>query len=479
MLKPISGEFRDERRERAFLERRLPETLRHARLLVTLGLGINLLMILTDRRFAGQDFYPMLSAGRLLLVAASAMALWRVSRSRCFAQVEVVLVGWQVVMAITAAGMVALTRSQVATLAAFFLPVVYHLGVPTRFRFNAPLGVGCSLAMIAALLGPGALTANSAGVALMLLTTSLVCVLVTRRTNRLLRLEHAARAEVEQLFQAAPMPMALTRPDGRLILANEVAYRHLGYRPEDLVDRSVADLYVHPEERSRLVEAVRASGRARNVEITLRTAEGGSRLMLASASRVEHDGVECLLTGLVDITERKRHEDELRRFADTDPLTALRNRRSFHLAFDAEVARALRHDQPLSVLLIDLDHFKQVNDTHGHDAGDAVLRAFARLCRDTMREQDVVARLGGEEFAILLSNSNAAGAQQVATRLCRQVEALAVPSAAAPIRVTASIGIAEVIPGDADTALAQADAALYRAKRQGRNQVCLAAQTTQ
>ena len=160
--------------------------------------------------------------------------------------------------------------------------------------------------------------------------------------------------------------------------------------------------------------------------------------------------------------------------AHTDPLTGLANRRHFFEVADAELARSRRYEAPLSLLMLDIDRFKEVNDAHGHRAGDRVLQKLAQTCLEVLRNVDVVGRVGGEEFAILLPETASEGALEVAERLRAAVESAdVVREEGVPIRVTVSIGVA-ALAGDVnlDTLMSQADDALYDAKHAGRNRVC-------
>ncbi|PXW96606.1 diguanylate cyclase (GGDEF)-like protein [Sphaerotilus hippei] len=183
----------------------------------------------------------------------------------------------------------------------------------------------------------------------------------------------------------------------------------------------------------------------------------------------------CLVTAL----ERTRRQVEL--LSITDPLTALHNRRHFMEAARRQLMRARRHDQPLSLMLIDVDHFKQVNDRHGHQAGDRVLVEVARRCRDTLRAGDLIARFGGEEFIVLLPSTPQAAAAALAEHLRRAVARapLALPDEARPpsLHLTVSIGlVAQATPHQTlDTLIRRADEALYAAKRAGRDRVHVAA----
>ena len=164
---------------------------------------------------------------------------------------------------------------------------------------------------------------------------------------------------------------------------------------------------------------------------------------------------------------------ELTRLATTDSLTALANRRHFIERGNAELERAARYRLPLSILLLDIDHFKQVNDSFGHPAGDRLLQAVAQACQSSARHVDLAGRLGGEEFALLMPETGAIAAHLAAERLRRAIAAIA-PAQSGVLRpVTASFGIATCSAGDSslDSLLARADAALYRAKNGGRNRV--------
>jgi diguanylate cyclase (GGDEF)-like protein len=159
--------------------------------------------------------------------------------------------------------------------------------------------------------------------------------------------------------------------------------------------------------------------------------------------------------------------------ARTDPKTGLLNAAAWQREADAEVARALRTGATLALLLVDVDHFKRVNDSHGHLIGDEVLRALAAELRQQVRESDVVGRFGGEEFTVLLPRTDAAGAYGIAERLRTSAGRLSVATADASIGVTVSIGVAVLGQhgGDLFELLAAADVALYKAKDAGRDQV--------
>jgi diguanylate cyclase (GGDEF)-like protein len=176
-----------------------------------------------------------------------------------------------------------------------------------------------------------------------------------------------------------------------------------------------------------------------------------------------------------DITELTKIKHEMERLAHTDFLTGLANRRYFMQRLTEETERVKRGNQPMSVLLLDMDSFKRINDTHGHDIGDRVLQVIASVTLEVKRISDVAARIGGEEFAMLLPDTDREGAVKLAQRLRRTInEQMIADARGGPIQVTASIGVATMSQADRglDHILTHADRALYRAKDAGRNRVC-------
>jgi len=179
-----------------------------------------------------------------------------------------------------------------------------------------------------------------------------------------------------------------------------------------------------------------------------------------------------------DITTLKKTESELKdalrymqKLAATDSLTGLSNRRHFLDAAEAEFSRSNRYEHNLSILALDIDHFKNVNDTYGHQAGDKVLEAISQCCSDLLRTGDIFGRLGGEEFSILLPNADRESAKVTAQRVLEAVAALAVDYDDKVIHFTTSIGIAQVSQDSSDLQelMKQSDEALYQAKHNGRN----------
>jgi diguanylate cyclase (GGDEF)-like protein len=172
------------------------------------------------------------------------------------------------------------------------------------------------------------------------------------------------------------------------------------------------------------------------------------------------------------------HEHELRRLTRTDPLTGVGNRRAFFERFELELSRQKRHAGSVGVVVVDVDHFKNINDTFGHPIGDEALRSVAQALSDSVREEDFVARMGGEEFALVLPATALDGAEVVAERCRKAIDGMTITGpGGAPVRITATFGVTAV-SGEGgttvDAVLRDADGALYRGKRDGRNRVVVA-----
>lgn len=266
---------------------------------------------------------------------------------------------------------------------------------------------------------------------------------------------------------------------GRIVLFNAGAAKAFGHEAEQVVGQPLALLL--PESAREAHEAhFRAflSGdepsrpMALRRTVQARRASGEIFPVAATIVRVDDDRGRLGAAILRDMTEQERARAELLRLSTTDPLTGLANRRSLLERADQEVARAVRHGKALSMLVLDMDHFKAINDHHGHEAGDRILVCLADCLRDELRSTDIAGRLGGEEFALVLPETAAPGAVEVAERIRRAVaERCRIGAAGA----TVSIGVAGLAPGETvEALLRRADRALYAAKTGGRDRVCAA-----
>lgn len=241
---------------------------------------------------------------------------------------------------------------------------------------------------------------------------------------------------------------------------------------------------LHPDDLERgdkEVEAALAGEKPFDTEFRVCWPSGEIRYIRAVA-KVFHDdqGKPLRMLGTnIDITDRKHLQFELERQAHIDYLTGVNNRRYFMELAELELNRSIRYDNPLSIFMMDIDYFKQINDSHGHKTGDAVLRKLAEVCCETLREVDRVGRIGGEEFAILLPETEQAEATEAAERLREAIANAKVPlESGLPLHFTISIGVASLTSKDEnmDVLLNLADKALYEAKETGRNKVCFAMQ---
>ena len=208
-----------------------------------------------------------------------------------------------------------------------------------------------------------------------------------------------------------------------------------------------------------------------NVPVMLRMAD--RRMFRFKCSLLPAGGRLLTYTDVTDLVDDAERLEEL---ANIDGMTGLLNRRQFLDLAGHEWARAARYQRQLSVLMLDIDHFKSVNDRFGHDTGDRAICHVAAICGESKRATDLAARVGGEEFAILLPETGLEGAMVIAERIRARIEANAVPSEGAPLRLTASIGVAEIGPDTADilALMKKADRMLYGAKHGGRNMVITA-----
>ncbi len=184
-------------------------------------------------------------------------------------------------------------------------------------------------------------------------------------------------------------------------------------------------------------------------------------------------GGHVLKLVFLDPLERTFHETLLD-LSTRDPLTGLANRGSVLAEFQNRFGLSLRYDRPLSVVVCDLDHFKRVNDTYGHGAGDFVLHVFGERLMAALREADLAGRIGGEEFLMVLPETDLSGARPFAERLRKAINSMPVPLPSGPLSITCSLGIAERTAEDLEAGqlLARADAAMYQAKSGGRDRVC-------
>lgn len=488
-LSAIGGEFVSAERETAFQAERLPETMRHARLVFLFAIGLNTLFLLSDWRFAGQTHFWVAVPARSSIILVSLLSLFATRSVSTFGRLQAIMVGWEIFVALAVAVLCS-SRSDIALFVLLLLPAIFMIVVPTRFVWTVTTSVFASVVLTCAYLLPPPLPSTALGIVLAVIMSDVAMLLFVMRSNRLRRLEWTAtqaerranteladsRRLFETMFKAVPIPIVVLRQDdGRIVDANDAAGRFFAlrdgealteYRTRDLVDRSALRMVQEELERK---------GAARDIEISVGTVSRDRRDVLLSAVSVQVDGATCIISSLVDITGRKAVEERIRIAAQHDVLTGLPNRALFQTTLDAAIAEAEASGARVGLILIDLDAFKEVNDTLGHEAGDALLKEVARRLSGAIGPRDLVARLGGDEFVIIAACEAERHWPSLRIHALSQaiLEVLG-PAMAVSGRVVsprASLGLA-LFPEHAANAVdlfTNADLALYAAKAAGRN----------
>jgi diguanylate cyclase (GGDEF)-like protein/PAS domain S-box-containing protein len=303
------------------------------------------------------------------------------------------------------------------------------------------------------------------------------------------------------ILGAAPNPMVVVNGDGIMILANKAAQELFGYEMEEMVGQSVELLVpqgarrLHDQLRSRYMDSPQARPMGARRDLWAVGQDGRAIFVEIGLSPVHTaDGLLVVCT-LVDIGARKRVEerlatvakqlegenDKLREEVETDSLTSLKSRQAFLDHLKGQLEMAVRHARPLSVLILDIDHFKQYNDDYGHLAGDEVLEEVGRILKGVARRSDFVGRIGGEEMGIVLAETDREGAAVLGERFRSAIEASPWPRRSVTASIgAATVGFSKAVPRpeapDLSTILKEADRALYRSKALGRNRVTHAAE---
>ena len=282
---------------------------------------------------------------------------------------------------------------------------------------------------------------------------------------------------------------------GQFICSEEMC-RILGIEPQGaLISKDSLLQTVHPDDRECVANHLNEVLAGNNLDIEYRivlpggevrvvhgkgkvfhSGDSGKTKIIGTIQDV-HEGDQTKMLGVIqDITEQKELQGKLEEQANTDFLTGCASRRNFLEHAGQEFVRHRRYGGEMSILMLDLDHFKNINDQHGHQVGDTTLKKLVQVCKELLREADVMGRLGGEEFAIMLPETDSERALEIAGRLCQAVAAAEVSKEdATSLRFTTSIGVASLEEGDLhiDAIINRADRALYKAKHAGRNRACI------
>jgi diguanylate cyclase (GGDEF)-like protein/PAS domain S-box-containing protein len=485
VLHPLSGEFRDPARESAFQAERLPETLRHVWVCFAIAALLNLVFLVSDWRFSGTAHFWVAVPARIALTIASLICAIGVRRAASFPQAERWMIGWQIAAIICITALVS-ARTDIALMVVLMLPCIFMLVVPTSFRWTLINGSVCAVMMLVGYLAPAPLGPTAPGIVLVMIMAGCACLLAVRRANRLNRLAWAAvgehqrlnaelvesRRRTEAVFRAVPVPLLVASCEtGRVISGNTAA--HGFFEADDLSGMNMPDLLtshaVTDEMRRRLEEGRDISA----VETSLVTASGRPRAVILSATVLETSDAGQVIMSLVDISQRKAAEEKALILAHRDALTGLPNRAAFQSHLEAAVKRAVAGGTTFALVLFDLDGFKAVNDTLGHDAGDALLHEVAARLNAAIGDDGACARLGGDEFVVAIP----CRPDEMPGRVGELLDGLrhAFEYRGQTVAVRASLGVAHC-PEHAETAsdlMKAADLALYEAKAQGRNRAAI------
>jgi diguanylate cyclase (GGDEF)-like protein/PAS domain S-box-containing protein len=267
--------------------------------------------------------------------------------------------------------------------------------------------------------------------------------------------------------------MALFDTSGRYVRVNDALCHLLGRRREDLIGRRDQEL-THPDDRQSDIDAswriLRGELDTWQTEKRFLHASGEVVWVIANLTFLRDQAGRPLswLGQFQDITERRQREELLGHLAVHDELTGIANRRGLMQELSDRLVRARRYAESGAVLILDLDGFKDINDQHGHQAGDALLKTVAHALRERLRRSDFLARLGGDEFAVILPHADAGAAAAVAELLLAAVR----QAGCAPLSASCGISLYDSRADNVDAVLDAADHAMYQAKASGRNQAC-------
>ncbi|MGD0958994.1 MAG: diguanylate cyclase [Methylomonas sp.] len=282
------------------------------------------------------------------------------------------------------------------------------------------------------------------------------------------------------IFENAAVGIAQIADDGRFKLINDTFCRITGYDREELLDNGMSfQMITHPEDLENNLNLFNElqRGLLNRYELEKRYVrkDGVIAWVKLYVSAITGDQRQsAIISAVQDITQQKKLLAELEYQARIDYLTEVPNRRYFMELADREITRTQRYQQPLSIIMIDIDYFKQVNDRHGHKAGDLVLRLFTEIIRGILREVDIIGRLGGEEFAVLLPQTDAQNALEIAERIQMTINTSRMQiDDGQLLGITISMGVAALTEQEAqlEQLINNADNKLYQAKERGRNRI--------
>lgn len=507
----FSGEFVDRDLERSFLYSTHSTRVRHLRVVGLTAAAFIVLGVVVDVLVVGNDpsLIGAIIASRAVvaasIIAAIVMAEKQADKER---NLDHLIVGPVLMLSVMTCGIVWAIKGELLlhSLTSLVLVLVYYLFLPLRLVWALIVSLIFTVFFVlsaSVFLDPR--PDEFIQVILYLTLANILGTLVSRERNTTLRHEYivveserhtadnlraevTARAAAERalaesenrfrsLVELSPDAILVHR-GGIVLYLNPVGGRLMGAEdPTQMVGLSFFD-FILPKYRQPIIERLAMLEHGAEalppIELTVRTLAGRERPCEVVSGPILYGGEPAVQSVVRDIAERKQLREELTRLATTDPLTGISNRRRFFERLELEWSRARRHSRPLSILMFDLDHFKRINDTHGHAVGDSVLTDLCAQADEILRSEDVLARLGGEEFAVILPEIDRQTAEAVAERLRKGLAAVEVSAPEGVIRCTVSIGVIQcrLAHESLDVALKRVDDELYRAKRSGRNLVC-------
>ena len=307
-------------------------------------------------------------------------------------------------------------------------------------------------------------------------STADVAALLAERQG-LIRANRFLADRVEALMNVHHAAILIIEPEtGTILDANDAAVRRYAHGRAELLTRHISE--INTLSKAEIAERIRQAVAARrhHFEFSHRLRDGSVQEVDVYSGPILYNGSVALISFIHDATRRKSLERKLKAMASTDSLTGCCNRRRFLTILHHEFIRARRSRTPLTFAMLDLDHFKAVNDTFGHPAGDSVLKALAKNCTKLIRDSDCFGRLGGEEFGVILPATAIQAAIPVLTRIRESAQALHLVLPQGSVGATLSIGVSGVEEADPNESamLKRADAALYAAKANGRNRLEIA-----
>jgi len=302
---------------------------------------------------------------------------------------------------------------------------------------------------------------------LLILLTFSLALMVNKRLFRDLKTQEEKFAKA---FHSSPNAIVLSRlRDGRILEVNGGFLKMSGFRADEIRGRTALELniWMGEEDRQVIVSELSRAGRVVSREMPLRNKFGKKITALLAVEVITIDGEKCILTTVSDITERKRMEEEIRELSLRDALTELYNRRGFFTVAEQEMKTAKRAGMKLCLTFIDCDGLKAINDTFGHEEGDAALTATAEVLRQTFRTSDIIARMGGDEFAVLTAEATDVDPEILSRRLQANIAAYN-DQHARPWQLAMSWGTLVYNPEQPvilDEIIAAADGLMYRNKK--------------